>query len=156
MPSAQPTYQYAAYAPATQAPARRPRISVVPGTGKSAEEKSKSNITFVTVAVLVIIAMALLAAVSIGRVALASAATTVMVDSDNISSNIEEARSYGTELEVQQATLSSPAALKAKAAQMGMIVATDIDTITLDEDVVVYDEAGNLSLSKSVQVATRI
>ena len=154
MPSAQPAYRYGAFAPAENP--RTTRITSVPGTRRAPREQHESNVTLVTLAKFLIVAMVIVAIASIVRITLASATVTTMVEGDNISSEIAEARSAGTELEVAQATLTAPAALKDKAEDLNMSVATDISTIALAEDVVVKDSAGNLSLSLSVQTATRI
>lgn len=140
-------YDYA-YAPERE---RRTRVRVVPGTGASQKTASPS---LVTIAKIAIVAMVVLAVLSIVRIGLSSAAVTSMIEGDTISSNIEDARAEGTELEVAQTSLSSPSTLKAKAKDLKMSAPSEVGTIALDKDVVAVDAEGNLSLSGSVQALT--
>lgn len=152
--SAEPAYSYYRDGAAERAPERvpsqSPRISVVPGSRGQQKTLSEGALIAARVAVAAII---FLAALSLVRVAISAATIETTVASDELSDQIEEARSEGTELEVSASIQSSPSRLRQEASALGMTAATTTETITLDADVVVCDDDGNLSLSLSVAQA---
>ena len=75
------------------------------------------------------------------------------VQSQQLESQISDARASGNNLEVQQSSLSNPTRVKAEASRLKMAAPESVGIIDLGTDVVATDEAGNLSLSKSVQIA---
>ena len=76
-----------------------------------------------------------------------------MMENDAIAAQIDDVRATSASLEVQQSTMGNPANVKRSAKKMGMYVPYTSETLMIGEDVVAYDDAGNLSLSKSLAVA---
>lgn len=136
------------------APARpaRPRISVVPGQGtRTATETVARPAVFLAgtiAAVLVVLTL-----FGFARIWLSSAAVTTALSSQEISSELAAARSDGSFLEVQQSTLSNPTNVKAAATALGMAEPAETTIITLEQDIVATDAAGNLSFAESVRRA---
>ncbi|MBQ3106734.1 MAG: cell division protein FtsL [Eggerthellaceae bacterium] len=133
-------------------PARGPRIDVMPGKGASSQPKPlSSSVLFLakTVAVLLLV----VAALGIARIALTSAAVSTTLENQELSSQINSARKEGNQLEVAQSSLSNPARVKAEAGALGMTDPVITYTLSLEQDVVATDAAGNLSLSESVRLA---
>lgn len=137
-----------------RAPERAPRtrISVVPGQGPRTQSPTlPSSVVFLAKAVAVVLVVVSL--VAFARIALSSATVATSVQAQELSSQIDQARSNGSSLEVSQSLLTNPTYLKQQAAGRGMAAPETIATIELGTDVVAYDGAGNLSLSKSVALA---
>lgn len=97
------------------------------------------------------IVLVVVAALCFARIALTNAAVTTMIESDNISAQITEARAAGVELEMKQSVLTSPAAINSAAKRLRMDPPGAVGTIVLDPDVVAYSEKEGLSLSDSVK-----
>lgn len=131
----------------------RARISVVPGRGTRAQTPSLSSytISLVKVVAVALVAVTLIAFVRIG---LSAAATSASIQANELSMQIDEARSLGASLEVSQSVLSNPTEVKERAKALGMSNPETTTTINLDADVVVTDNKGALSLSESVSVAS--
>lgn len=130
---------------------RTPDISVMPGRRQQAQSQPlPSSIIFLakTIAV-VLVVLALLGCV---RITLSSATVTTALETRELSSQIDSARSEGNSLEVAQSSLSNPTRIKDAATQLGMSAPAYVATIDLSGDVVVIDAAGNLSLSGSAAV----
>ena len=92
----------------------------------------------------------LFAVIGFARVAISAATVTTSIESQQLAGQINDARTEGSDLEVTQSMLSNPTRIKAEAAALGIGAAADVENIDLSGDVVVTDEAGNLSLSGSV------
>lgn len=88
------------------------------------------------------------------RLGLQSMTIGVMSQSDEINAKIEEVRTESVNLEVEKSTASSPTNLKKAAKKLGMMNPYYTETLELEDDVVAYDEEGNLSLSDSLAVAS--
>ena len=129
-----------------------PDINVVPGRRAAAAPASSPAVLVVKVALAALVVFALLGVV---RITLASAAVSTAIESKGISAQIEDAREAGNQLEVEQSTLSNPMRIKSAAEGMGMSAPSQTVVITLPADVVVTDDAGNLSLSGSVAAAAQ-
>ena len=145
MANAAPAYSYE--------PQRRPRVEVVPGR-RPAEERDLQairSLAFCVAAALVVVA--LLAGV---RVALTAATVQTSLASQEISAEIEAQRSSGNTLEVTSSVMSSTSRIEQEASALGMAAADSLVSIVLEEDVVVCDEAGNLSLTASVAQAAAL
>ncbi len=145
-------------APAYYIPTREryshPGVHVVPGKRSRAHEQARaaSSLSFAKVAIIALVVFTLLGFVRIG---FASATVLTAMSVQDLETSIESARSVGNELEVQQTYLSNPAYIAEEASsRLGMVEAEEALTITLSEDVVVTDEAGNLSLASSLSVAS--
>ena len=95
-------------------------------------------------------AFVLFAVIGFARVAISAATVTTSIESQQLAGQISDARTEGSDLEVTQSMLSNPTRIKAEAAALDMGAAADVENIDLSGDVVVTDEAGNLSLSGSV------
>ncbi len=152
MAGAAPAYQYRS---AERAPQQfEPRIRVVPGRGAGqAQNTLPSSVIFLAkVFAVILVVFALLGFVRIG---LASATVTTALSSQEISTEIEAARSAGNSLEVRESYLSNPSNIRLEASKLKMAAATDASVITLPKDVVITDEQGNLSLSMSLAAATQ-
>lgn len=90
------------------------------------------------------------AAVCCVRVGLSAASVTSSIAVDDLGSRIEDARSYGSDLEVQQSRLSNSEHIRVEAENLGMVPPVGTQAVVLSPDVVVVDEEGNLSLAGSV------
>ncbi|MEQ3363194.1 cell division protein FtsL [Raoultibacter massiliensis] len=146
---AAPAYRYP-----ERMPERSPRVRVVPGgrPQNRPDTVSSSAIFLAKAFAVVLVVFALLGFVRIG---LASATVTTALSADELSTNIDSARSEGNELEVRQSYLSNPTNVKQEAAsKLGMSEPEQALTITLEADVVATDASGNLSLASSVEAAS--
>ena len=140
-----------AYAPVVERAPERPRraqVSVVRGQGADAQARqSASAVVFAAkVAACVIVVLAVLGFV---RVTLSSATVATALETQHPSSQIDTARSEGSQLEVQQSSLANPTRIRIVASSLGMAAPSSTSVIDLSGDIVVTDEAGNLSLSGS-------
>ena len=128
------------------APKRTSPIRVVPG--KRTEEMPSS--IFFGIRIFMII-LAVFAVVAFVRIGFASATVTTSIQTDKINSQVEEIRSGSAHLEVTESSLSNPTTVKSTAVKkLGMYAPYEVNTIHLSDDVVAYDEAGNLSLARSM------
>lgn len=123
---------------------RRPDVRVVPGS------RTSLSPSITTAAKLAAIVMVVIACVCFVRLSLSSATVATMMDSSTLQTQISQARSEGTSLEMQQTQLTSPTALKAAADEYGMSAPSSVSSINLGPDVVAEDADGNLSLSQTV------
>lgn len=151
---AAPAYSYYPERAPQRAPQRAPRtrISVVPGQGPRTQAPSlPSSVVLLATAVAVVLVVVSL--VAFARITLSSATVATSVQAQELSSQIDDARSSGASLEVSQSLLTNPTYLKQQAAGLGMAAPEAVETIDVGVDVVACDDAGNLSLSKSVALA---
>lgn len=132
--------------------APRPGVRAIPGGGRKAQEQGVSPqvIFLAKIAVVALVAFALVCCV---RVALSAATVSTAMQSQELNQQISEAREQGNALEVTQSALSNPAYVKAAAAEMGMTAPQTTEYLALGVDVVATDEAGNLSLTQSLERA---
>ena len=130
--------------------ARTPDISVVPGSGARTKSAADAVVVFAKVTAVIMVAIALVCCM---RVALSSMAVSTALEAREISSQIDEARSDGSRLEVALSSLSNPSFVKQEAAALGMSAPEDYAVLKIDlsDDVVVIDAAGALSLSGSAE-----
>ncbi|WP_124061071.1 cell division protein FtsL [Gordonibacter sp. Marseille-P4307] len=147
MASAQTAYRLNDFEYAPQR-ALRPDVHVVAGTRTDAGSLSPSVFLAAKVIAVVMVAFALIA---MARICLQSAAVSSAVEGQQLSSQIKDARSYGNDLEITQTSLTNNSTLRSVAAGMGMEAPESASSIVLEKDVVATDEAGNLSLSRSVR-----
>ncbi|OUO90065.1 cell division protein FtsL [Gordonibacter sp. An230] len=145
--SAQPAYSQYPERSFERAP--RERISVVPGRGSRTQAPTLSpGVVFLAkLAAVVFVAVAL---VAFARIGLTSATLSATMQANDLSQQIDDARSRGAELEVSQSALSNPTKVKQHAGKLGMAAPGSAGVIDLEKDVVATDEAGALSLSQSV------
>lgn len=149
MAGAAPAFSYNYPERVPERPAR-PRVRVVPGQGPGTQT-IPSSVVFLAKTVAVVLVVAAL--LSFARIAIASATVATSMQSQQLSNQIDDARSSGSNLEVQQSSLSNPTSVKTKATGLKMAAPETVGVIDLGTDVVATDDAGNLSLSKSVQIA---
>lgn len=150
--SAMPAYDYNAERAYEHDYRRRrdaqPDISVVPGGARRASQAQSSSL--VTIAKIVAVALVVIALLGVARVTLSAQTVTVALETRQLSSQIETARSEGSVLEVNMSTLSNPTRIKTEATALGMAAPSSTTKFDLSGDVVVTDASGNLSLSGSM------
>lgn len=147
--SAVPAYRYAERAP--QRAPRRPKVNVVPGKRANADTSAASSLIFLVKTVAVVLVV--VAVLGFVRVYMNAATVTTTLASQELASQISDAREAGNKLEVEQSTLSNPTRIKTEASALGMYSPNNASAVYLSRDVVVTDDAGALSLSGSVSVA---
>lgn len=149
MASAARAYRYGSAAPE---PRHEQNVRVIRGRRHQVETLDNR---LVTGAKIVLILLALFAVLGCIRVGFTSMAVSASIETEQIQSNIDTARSDGTTLEVEQSELTNPTAVKKAATKLGMAAPTSTETIKLSKDVVATDDSGNLSLSKSLAIAAK-
>lgn len=148
MASAARAYQHGATAPQLHERAGRARVRVVVGRRRAGVSARAVAIFKMALAV-----CAVVAAVSLVRVQLTALATATTIDQQKLSAQVTELVSTNTNLELQKSEMLAPSALKDSASQLGMHQADSVETITVPEDVVAYNDDGSLSLSGSLERA---
>ena len=149
MPVPQPAYRGAAV-PARM-PARNPRVEVLPGSRRPARKQSTASPSIITLGRSIAVILVVIAAVCCIRIALTSATVSTMIESDQLSAEIAEARSVGTGFEMEQSGLTSASVLRGAAKRMGMYTPYEVGAIALPADVVATDAQGNLSFSGTIR-----
>ncbi|MDO4503279.1 MAG: cell division protein FtsL [Coriobacteriia bacterium] len=157
---AAPAYSYASTARTlapqrerTRRPERRPDVRVVPGSRQRTQSRPLAGSSIKT-AFVIGAALAVIAALCVARLFFAAGAASVSMETNQVSSNLDQARSVSSQLEVQTTSLANPERVKAEATKLGMVLPYDTATIVLPEDVVATTEDGSLSLSESLSRAT--
>ena len=152
--SALPAYSYYP----ERAPERTPererttRIRVVPGRGMRTQTPTlPANVVFLAKILAVVLVVA--ACIAFVRIGLSAATITTAMQSQQLSNQIDDARSVGATLEVSQSALSNPTRVKQEASSLNMSAPATVGTIEMEKDVVATDDSGALSLSKSVAIA---
>ena len=148
VPVPQPAYRGTAV-PA-HVPARRSRVEVLPGSRRSSRKQGNASSSIVILARSIAVILVVIAVVCCVRIALTSATVTTMRESDELSTQIAEARSVGTGFEMEQSGLTSTSVLKGAAKRMGMTTPYEVGAIALPADVVATDADGNLSFSGTI------
>ena len=149
--SAQPAYSLYPERAVERAP--RTRISVVPGQ-RTRSAAPASTVTPGLGLKAAIIVRAVLALVGIASLTLSAATVTTSMQSQALSSQIDDARAQGSSLEVTQSLLSNSTRVRMQAEKLGMAAPAEVGTINMPEDVVSTNDDGSLSLSRSVETAT--
>lgn len=126
-------------------------FEVIPGRRGASSDVATlpSSIIGAAKAVVVVVAL-VIAMVCCVRVGLSAASITTSIEANKLSTQIENARSYGSDLEVQQSRLSNSTHIRVEAASLGVTPPEKTVAVVLGADVVATDEAGNLSLSGSI------
>lgn len=153
--SAVPAYSYSSSSNAERALNRpqRPEFSILPGRGAQAAPAAAPSALGFAVAVIVTVLVAF-TCVACVRIALSSATAATAKESQQLSSSIDEARSAGAALEVAQGSLANPTRVRDMAKALGMAAPETTGVIVLEDDIVVVDDAGDLSLAGSVAAAS--
>lgn len=149
---------YSLYNTRSAAPARtrqqpqKPSFQVLPGKAPRIQSAPlASPATFlIKLTVVVLVALTCVACV---RLFLSSATAATAMESQQLTASIDEARSNGAALEVSLGSLTNPTRVRDQAKALGMVAPETTGVITVEEDIVMCDQAGNLSLSSSVEAA---
>ncbi|WP_080803462.1 cell division protein FtsL [Arabiibacter massiliensis] len=129
--------------------APRERISVMPGRGPRTQAPAlPASVVFLAKALAAVLLV--VAVVGVVRIGFTAATVTTSMQSQELSSQIEQARASGADLEVSQSLMASPARVKQEAEALKMSEPASVGTIELEQDVVATDAEGDLSLSGSV------
>ncbi|WP_350453977.1 cell division protein FtsL [Slackia heliotrinireducens] len=144
-------YLYGAAAPSRNsgAPAIDPEIGYIPGTRSNPDVSVLPSSIIGMMRLIAIVAVAL-AIICCARVALTAGSINVAIETSATNAQIEEARSVGDDLEVQQSRLANATIIRSQASRLGMAAPESTMVINLSDDVVVTDAQGNLSLSGSL------
>lgn len=145
--SALPAYNFGSAAPRIETRPASP-IEVVPGAGRLGQRKASSPILLL--ARILIVGIVIFALIGMVRITLSSAAVACALEAKELDKSISAAREVGSDLEVNQSTLSNPTRIKTEAAAIGMSTPDSLRFFDLSDDVVVCDKAGNLLLAESV------
>lgn len=131
--------------------APRPDVRAIPG-GRRGQEQGVSSraLALARIAAIALVAFALICCV---RVALSAATVTTAMETQQLNQQIAQVREKSNALEVTHSTLANPANVKTAAAGMGMVAPETTEYLDLGVDVVATDEAGNLSLTQSLERA---
>ncbi len=149
--SAAPAY---AYPQPQRRPQRtsRPDVRAIPGGGRRTQQQGVAPQAFTLVKV-AIAALLVFTAVCFVRVALSAATVSAAIETQQLNSDISAIREQSNVLEVSQSTLSNSANVKAAASQLKMGAPVTTEFLDLGVDVVATDDAGNLSLTQSLERA---
>ena len=147
----QPAYRLDAFPLYEPEQRRRPDVRAVRG-GKD----TSSSSALVILARCAAVVLVLVAILSFARIALTNATVSTLLDSNTLSSEIAQARTDGTSLEMNQTVLTSSTALKSATKRLGMGAPYAVGVIELEPDVVATDEDGTLLLSESVERAVEL
>lgn len=129
-------------------------IGVVPGGRTAASPEPRQSGAMLAVKVLVAL-LIVVACVGVARVALTTATVSASIQTQELSGKIDKARSDGVELEAAQSVLATSSRVKGQASDLGMAAPASVESLSLAEDVVVLNEDGTLSLSKSLAATAR-
>lgn len=141
-------YMYGSSAPAVSERARSD-FEVIPGKRTSSEVDTLPA-SIMGAAKITVAAALVLATIGCVRVGLSAASVTCSIASDDLSTQIESARSYGSDLEVQQSRLSNTTHIRVEASNLGMGAPSSTEVVVLPPDIVTTDEDGDLSLFGSI------
>lgn len=141
-----PQAQRVGYAP-QPARAPRPDIRVLPGKGRDARRNQGVPPIALSAFKAVVVLAVMLAVVLCARVWLSVATVQSLESAAALNASIDDARSYGTALEIQHSVLASPTRIEKKAAQLGMTSpkTTTYLTVSVPAKVVSYGD-GRLSV----------
>lgn len=149
--SAQPAYSYSAPKSTPSLPIT-PHIHVTPGR-KAQEAPSVKPASVITVFAVVMLVFAI---IGCARVFFSAQAVVTSKETAQLEASIQNARSVGADLEVSRSSLSNPERINRQAVDLGMVAPEEIGTIVMEQDVVVLDESGSLSLSESLVSAIEL
>lgn len=142
-------YLYGSSAPSLSH-ASQTEFEVIPGRRGTSSDVVTLPASIISVAKAIVVVSLIVAALCCVRVGLSAASITTSIEANKLSAQIESARSYGSDLEVQQSRLSNSTHIRVEAASLGMAAPENAVAVVLGADVVATDAAGNLSLSGSI------
>lgn len=148
--SAAPAY---AYPQPQRRPERAPRpdVRAIPGGARRTQPAASPRtgiLVKVAIAALIVFALACVA-----RVTLSAATVSAAIESQQLNQDISAIREQSNALEVSQSVLSNPTNVKAAAQNLKMGAPAATEYLDLGADVVATDDAGNLSLTQSLERA---
>ncbi len=132
----------------------RPRVRVVPGTGRRTSVETVPE-TAITAAKVLAVVLVLVALIGFARIAINTATVTTSMSTQDVTSELATARSGSAALEVQQSTLSNPTRIQSAASDLGMSAAESTETISLSPDIVATNDEGGLALAESIRLASQ-
>lgn len=124
-------------------------FEVIPGRRKYSDVETLPA-SVMGIAKVIVAAALVVATLCCVRVGLTAASVTSSIAADDLSAKIENARSYGSDLEVQQSRLSNSTHIRVEAASLGMAPPLSTEAVVLPPDIVATDAEGDLSLSGSI------
>lgn len=127
----------------------RASVRVVRGARPASTPQAPSNMAFVAAIVAVILVVFTL--LSFARVAISSHTIANSMLVRDITVEIENARSFGNKLEVDESLLVASANVKNRADKLGMTPAYGAGILSVEKDIVAMDSKGALSLTESVR-----
>ena len=136
------------------APQRQPRrdVRVLPGS-RPASGISEAALRVARIVVVMAVFLAVLGCIRIGFTA---ATVSTALANEELSVAVSDLQSASANLEVVESSLTNPTHVRSVAAgQLGMVLPEQVDMLAISPDVVVHDEAGNLSLQGSLSVAAQ-
>lgn len=142
-------YLYGSSAPSLSRSSQT-EFEVIPGRRGASSDVATLPSSIIGAAKVVVVVALVIAMVCCVRVGLSAASITTSIEANRLSTQIENARSYGSDLEVQQSRLSNSTHIRVEAASLGVTPPEKTVAVVLGADVVATDEAGNLSLSGSI------
>ena len=125
-------------------------FEVIPGRRGASSDVATLPSSIIGAAKAVVVVALVIVMVCCVRVGLSAASITTSIEANRLSTQIENARSYGSDLEVQQSRLSNSTHIRVEAASLGVTPPEKTVAVVLGADVVATDETGNLSLSGSI------
>lgn len=139
-------------------PKAAPKISTAPkmhAVAGNAQAKKISHtsalspmlLTIAKVAAAIVVVIAVLSFI---RVGLTSATVSIGLNSQQISKNIDAELVNKNTLEVKDSTLGNTGRIRQAAADYSLVSPASIETISLGQDVLAYDENNNVSLVESL------
>ncbi len=150
-----PSYVYGSAAPAeseVDAGEQRgwPRFGFIVGAGTNPSVTELPQLAY-SVMRTIIVVVTVLFVIGLVRVSFTAMSTAIAMNTSELSSQIETARDEGNDLEVMSSQLATSARIKLEATSLGMAAPETTTVISLEPDIVVTDEEGNLSLSGSIE-----
>lgn len=142
-------YLYGSSAPSLSRSSQT-EFEVIPGRRGASSDVTTLPSSIIGAAKAVVVVALVVVMVCCVRVGLSAASITTSIEANRLSTQIENARSYGSDLEVQQSRLSNSTHIRVEAASLGVTPPEKTVAVVLGADVVATDEAGNLSLSGSI------
>lgn len=139
------------YAQEEPQPRRQRNIGVIEGGGRQQEDLSAGHEFAIKAAKLTVLAALVFAGLGFARITLDAATINEALAAKHYESQLDVARSAISDLQAEQSSLSNPTRIKSKATLLGMGSPRTISVIDISGDVVVVDDEGNLSLSKSLE-----
>lgn len=147
-------FDYSRSAAPAFAPQHTPRTTVttIAGTGI----QTRPTISLGLVVTVLAVAMVLFTVLACVRIGIMGATVATSLETQQITTEISEARDKGVSLEVTQSSLTNSERIKQSAKQLGMSAPYEVGTISLSTDCVALNDNGEISLAGSARAAAGI